>query len=1546
MKRFLLSIFLFVGVVSFGFGQTTYFSIPAGGNWNSAATWDIGDDFTGGDGIPGPNDVAVILGDGAGGGNVLLTANQTVGDVYVQYDNPNVLSKGGFFLSTFTLTINGQLAGVDFLGAGAFVEPTTSVIQTNQRLNLVFTGANLGSTSFNPVITSWGNGSPLRNVTFNGATGGTNMEVENFNLFGGSTLNLTNGILTVLAGNSISQASNASISTSSGTNLIVNGSITGDGSPSSRINNINIQGNVTTGTAGYVNAENFTLGATSTFTINFNDILNQTQGWWYQNAGPTGTFSLDPSSTVIYNASANQVVGAQEYGNLRLRSQSGASVKSLQSSGNLLVQGLLRLNSGNVTFDTSPNSNPIEIEGNVENLGNFSPTQRVIFSGSTPQSINGANQITFAGGLRVSNTAGLTLNNIGIDINGELDVDPSCSFNPSDQVVTVLGDMRIDGTLMAGTNPGGFVFDGTTEFLGSGTRGFFDVTIDAVASVIAPNGTLTVHRNWANNGTFNNNQGTVRFTDTPTKLISGTSTTSFWNLAAEGGTINVNGTVDLENVMTFAGNPTIDFDGSADNGTFTVKSTAARDAAIANIGSATIQGNAVVERYITGGTGESSYHYMGSPIATDIADWQQEFYVTGGFSDPSSGPGINSNTPSIYVYDELSAGGLNDKWVSYPTTSSAAPIEVGRGYAVSLRDEQGTITANTIGEFHTGQATWNVTDQGGPDDGWNLIANQFPSAIDFDAVGWNKANIENGFYVYDPASGDNLYYSDGVSAATDQYIALGQAFWVRATSNGTVTAQETVKYTGGTPAFYREKSLEKIKIIFEGDEHRDDSYVMFNPEATDAYDPRHDFSNLRNDDHNISTLSTDSKDLKVNHMASLNAESDCGKSIPLFVRASSTGHFSLKFEELSSIQMSESISLIDHFTDDVINISEGSIYEFDITDDAASKGANRFELSFETKVPVNVESIAMDVCPNDNGTVLLKSTEAFATYLIYKNDGIVSIADGNGGNLEIEIDKEHLSDNLNEFTLKSFIGGCDTVSVGSAQIKVNEALRLNNEVLGSTICKVESRASFSIATQINANYYILQNQDTLESFTGTGNQFDGFISANNLKNGTNEFVVAVEKDACQSGTLKDKLKIIVENLTIDQDIEFTASNVCIENPTTINFLSQDKVEYQFYKKEELVATGLGEGTDESIEIPTEFLSVGLNEFNVVAKHGECGEYAFENKIEINVEDSINADLNIVTNNICGVQEVTVIIENAQEEKTYSLLKADQSIMSNTASKDGALTFTLDSSNFELGVNQFDILIEGQNCESVKAFQRVEFGNYNSAVIEEIETQSVCLNESVTIDLAANLPMSVYQVFIGDELIMDETGSSIVLSPTETTTYTITGEPESGCESNSINFTVEVTDLAKPGILVSGKVLESSIEGETYQWYLDGDLVADETGKVIVAEKTGNYAVEVSKSNCSILSDTFTFNDEVLSANKELETALKLYPNPVIEKMFVEFDNFSAVEVTIFTLSGKFIDGFRLDSSQSEIDMSKFSKGTYLIQFESEKGSVTKRVIKQ
>ena len=83
----------------------------------------------------------------------------------------------------------------------------------------------------------------------------------------------------------------------------------------------------------------------------------------------------------------------------------------------------------------------------------------------------------------------------------------------------------------------------------------------------------------------------------------------------------------------------------------------------------------------------------------------------------------------------------------------------------------------------------------------------------------------------------------------------------------------------------------------------------------------------------------------------------------------------------------------------------------------------------------------------------------------------------------------------------------------------------------------------------------------------------------------------------------------------------------------------------------------------------------------------------------------------------------------------------------------------------------------------------------------------------------------------------------------------------------------------------------------------------------------------------------------LSANNFDTNNYKIFPNPV-KGDFVYFSNTKNADIIIFNVLGKSILKKHITSTSNKVDISKLSKGIYLIKVISESGSITKKLVKQ
>ena len=923
--KFALLIYIFLMSCFSSFAQ---FIASANGNWNVGTTW--GGACTTGcsEGIdyPGASDDVYT-----NGFQVTVPGNGfSCNNLRIQFN-----TVGSLNLGNRTLTVNGVLSGWDGDDSGFEEFPTVDIVTGNEipgRARITLTGNSLADGDF--VIDFWDAIATIGNLNF--SFGVKSLEIIDA-ISAVGDVRVLSGTLTLSS--SLSIGSTGDLSISSGATLITQGAIDG-GSTSSLFANLDIDGTLNLqSTNSYVNATTMLFASTGVLNVSFAG-ANQTEGWWHTSNGPTFFTGIDPGSTIVFNSSSNQTIPAQDLGNLTL---SGAGTKSLQSSGTLKVLGNLFINSANVTFDTGSNPNPIDIRGNIDNDGNWNPTQNVIFNGTSSQTITGNNVITFNGGINIANTSSsVSLVNVGIDVNGLFDIDVSSTFDPDDQNVNLAGNLENDGTLLAGNVGSTFTFDGTTTLTGSGSDSFNNVVVGASSSLTASNANIDVIGNFTNNGTFDASTGSLTFNGSSTQTISSNSTTEFYDLQFDN-SVNNQGTTRLGNILTLGTGVTFDADGPAGTGTFVISSTGASSSAIiAEIpAGSSVTGNVTFERYIPAFPPDR-FRNFAIPLNG----------ITASELDEPGDVRLNSELdgfPNVFTYLEIATGDVDQGWLVGLNSSSA--ISAGVGYTV-YRDVDTEVTIDATGTLNQGNVSFGVSyTESSPanptGDGWNFLGNPYPAPIDYDLL-TRSSTVGAVVYVWDAEAGQYITYdaSSGLGALTGGVIAPGQSFWVQTSGNSpspSLSATEASKVTSTTASFFRTKStVEMLKITLQDSLSQDVTYLKFDENATEGFDIQYDGRKLQNSIFNLSTL-MDGQDMVYNTIP----KSGCSIRTEMNITNIRTGDYNLRFDSFNSIEGVSRIALEDKFLGEEIAIDDTrSSYDFTVSTDSASYG-NRFVVVVE-----------------------------------------------------------------------------------------------------------------------------------------------------------------------------------------------------------------------------------------------------------------------------------------------------------------------------------------------------------------------------------------------------------------------------------------------------------------------------------------------------------------------------------------------------------------------------------------------------------------------
>jgi len=144
---------------------------------------------------------------------------------------------------------------------------------------------------------------------------------------------------------------------------------------------------------------------------------------------------------------------------------------------------------------------------------------------------------------------------------------------------------------------------------------------------------------------------------------------------------------------------------------------------------------------------------------------------------------------------------------------------------------------------------------------------------------------------------------------------------------------------------------------------------------------------------------------------------------------------------------------------------------------------------------------------------------------------------------------------------------------------------------------------------------------------------------------------------------------------------------------------------------------------------------------------------------------------------------------------------------------------------------------------------------------------------------------------------------------------------------------------------------------TYKWTAPAGISLSSTS----AQKPTFFAPEVK--NDSVLVFSLVVNDgtidsspssvritvqNVIKTGLEIlsENDLQIYPNPSSQKIWIKnSDNSKFWDLTILTVTGKKIYNYKINSSQTEIDISKLTHGVYFFQFENKEGKIVRKILK-
>ena len=797
----------------------------------------------------------------------------------------------------------------------------------------------------------------------------------------------TSGTVTISSANTCT----AGASISAGTLNINNASALG-----TNVGTFTITGGTIDASSGVITTVNYPLAINGSFAFTGTNALNL----------GTGTVTMNGDYTITTTASTLTIGGTL---NQNTRTLNKAGGGTLAFGSNAVTLNGLTISAGTLTST----SNTLSLAGDFTNNSTFSHNGGTVNFNGTTQAIGGSSSTTFSA-LTCSNSGTKTMG-ANITTSGTLTFSGTADLSIASNTLTINGDLigSSSSCTLIGSKSSNLTIGGSGTIT---SNFFFDQS--------------TASDSGLNNLIINRSGGTMTL---------GSKLKVFGDITPTAGTI-------------------------ASGGLLVVASDASGTGNILS-GSGSVTGTVIVQRFIP--SVGRRFRFLASNVASaTLGDWKNETHITGIGGATNNFDASASNKPSVYGYTESVAGVIDNGWVE-GTNGSTDPITTGKGYrlfirgqraAIKLTDDtqpQEAVTLDLQGTVNSGNivmpVSYTTTAGGTSADGWCLLGNPYPCAIDWNAFhdagrtgsspdysGTDYAHLDAFAYIYDPLSNNYVNFnatSTGTGSFTNGIIPSGSAFFVKAaTATGlAMTMKEVYKSTSNTESIFKTNSgpnYFRIKMVKDSI-NSDEIVLAYKDDAKDSLDG-YDTYKFYGPEVNLASMTNDGAFLSVN-FKTYNGKSD---SIKLSMGIANTGDYRFEFSNVPDLLGSTdntAITLVDKFLNKTINVRTNANYAFSADkNNAGSWGNDRFMivigefLGLQKIEPTLVGKIGLYPTPTLGQTTIYSSTYIHGEANIVVYDVM--------GKVVMKLNKTKWTDNKIDLNLGGLQIGAYFIQVNSDQL--------------------------------------------------------------------------------------------------------------------------------------------------------------------------------------------------------------------------------------------------------------------------------------------------------------------------------------------------------------------------------------------------------------------------------------------------------------------------------------------------------------------------------
>lgn len=153
---------------------------------------------------------------------------------------------------------------------------------------------------------------------------------------------------------------------------------------------------------------------------------------------------------------------------------------------------------------------------------------------------------------------------------------------------------------------------------------------------------------------------------------------------------------------------------------------------------------------------------------------------------------------------------------------------------------------------------------------------------------------------------------------------------------------------------------------------------------------------------------------------------------------------------------------------------------------------------------------------------------------------------------------------------------------------------------------------------------------------------------------------------------------------------------------------------------------------------------------------------------------------------------------------------------------------------------------------------------------------------------------------------------------------------------------------------SSEIYETlNVEGSSYTWEVTGGIIADGQGSNMITvdwngEGNGTILVnEETADGCAGDSEEFLvlIDDCTSIGENDLNNQVSLHPNPAKDYVTISCEN-EIQSVSVYSMTGELVENIKVQNREHSLVTTHYKGGIYFVRINSEKGSLTKRLIVQ